>query len=451
MARRPLTIRARLTLVFAVATAAVLLVIGLAVYLLFSAGAAGTIDRSLKQRQRALRLLAAEETKAGELRAESGERLLQIFSPDGTLLSSTRLLGARPVLSDGRVRQAARAPFGREQTLPVVGESRIRAFAAAKGRWVVVIAEPLDGVHALRLRLAILLALALPVGLLIAGYPGYRLAEAALRPVERMRLQAAQITDSNLTDRLPVADTDDELSRLGATFNALLDRLAGAFARERRIVSDASHELRTPLAILSTELQVAIRPDRSWEQLHEAARSALDETRRLSRLADDLLILARSDEGRLPLRPDPIDVGTILHDLERRNRATVADGDRALETHVDIDGGAVVLADPDRVAQALDNLVANGLRHGAGTIEVHAAAGPAGTVELSVLDHGKGFGAHLPRAFERFSQGDRAHGGSGSGLGLSIVEAIARAHGGSVRAEDAPGAGARVTIALPEA
>ena len=322
--------------------------------------------------------------------------------------------------------------------------------ASTEAALVAVIGESLDREHDLRVRLAVLLVIVLPAALLAASYLGYRLAGAALAPVERMRARAAQITDSDLSERLPLPESQDEIARLGRTFNGLLDRLAAAIARERRIVSDASHELRTPLAVLSAELQVAARPDRTPGQLHEAVVSALEETGRLSHLADDLLVLARSDEGDLPLRLEPLDVGDVLHDVARRNDTAVRAAGRTLDTHVDIEGGAVVLADPDRVAQALDNLVGNALLHGAGAIVVRAAAGEPGVVELSVGDEGPGFGDVLDAAFERFTQGDPSR-GAGAGLGLAIVDAIARAHGGGVRAEDLPGGGARVTLALPAA
>jgi two-component system, OmpR family, sensor kinase len=451
--RRPVTLRARLTLLFAAATAAVLLVVGLAVFVLFSLGITGSIDDGLRQRARALEAVARDERTPTEIRADSGEPLLQLYAPDGTMLTGTRALGTHPVLTRAEVARAARAPFSDElEHAPTGGEARIRAFGVDGGRLVAVIGESLDREHDLRVRLAVLLAIVLPAALLAASYLGYRLAGAALAPVERMRARAAQITDSDLSERLPLPRSQDEIARLGRTFNGLLDRLAAAIARERRIVSDASHELRTPLAVLSAELQVAARPDRTPGQLHEAVVSALEETGRLTRLADDLLVLARSDDGNLPLRLEPLDVGDVLRDVARRNNSAIRAAGRELTTHVDIDGGAVVLADPDRVAQALDNLVGNALQHGAGSIAVRAGSGAPGYVELSVRDGGPGFGGALDQAFDRFSQGDPSRGaGAGTGLGLAIVDAIARAHGGDARAEDLAGGGARVTVALPAA
>ncbi len=449
---RPVTLRARLTLVFAAATAVVLLVVGLAVHTLYDTGVSSSVDAGLRQRESALKALARRQTDAERIRSLSGERLIQVYAPDGRLLAGSLTIRGTPLLNSDQVARAARGTVAStRREVRSTGEARLRAFPLADGRFVAVIAESLDRVNDLSGRLATILAIALPAALLIAGYLGYRLAGAALGPVERMRAQAARITESDLDERLTLPRSRDEISRLGRTFNALLDRLAGAVERERRIVSDASHELRTPLAVLRAELQVAAREDRSPEQVRGAVHSALEETGRLSRLADDLLVLARSDQGRLPLRLEPVDVHDLLRDAERRNSGAVAAAGRTLHTSVDVVGGAVVLADPDRVAQALDNLLANALRHGAGPVDVRAGAEADGRIALAVSDDGPGFGAALPLAFERFSQGDPAHGSAGSGLGLAIVQAIAVAHGGEARAQDLPGGGARVTLVLPAA
>jgi two-component system OmpR family sensor kinase len=444
------TLRARVTLAFAGASAAVLALVGLGVFGLFSLGVTGSIDSGLRQRQYRLEAAAKHTSSPVSLRLRSGERFLQLYSADGSLVTSSvpargaRLLGRAQV-----IRGDDHPYYGEVESLPGEAdeEARLRVFPLHRLGLVAVIGESLEGEHELQLRLGILLALALPLALAIASYLGYRLAGAALGPVERMRARAEQITGSDLTERLPLPAAQDEIARLGHTFNELLDRLAAAFARERRIVSDASHELRTPLAVLQAELQVAARPERTPEQLREAIGSALEETHRLARLADDLLILARNDGGSLPLRLEPLDVADVLRDLARRNPAAAAG---ALTTAVDIPGGAVVRADPDRLAQALDNLVANAQIHGDPPIEVRAR--PAGdAVAFTVTDAGPGFGAAIDSAFERFTQGDHSRGGSGSGLGLAIVEAIAGAHGGHVSAEDLPAGGARVTLVLPSA
>jgi two-component system OmpR family sensor kinase len=289
-----------------------------------------------------------------------------------------------------------------------------------------------------------------PLALLLASYAGYQVAGAALRPVERMRERAEQITEHDAAERLPVPATRDEIEALGRTFNELLERLDSALGRERRLLSDASHELRTPLTVLQTGIQVALRRERDAAELREALETAEREAGRVARIAEDLLVLARADQGRLPLRREPLAAGELLEAAMRRALPVAEAAGR--DVLVEGDGpDAVVLADRDRAVQALDNLLANALAHGGGRVRLLAR--PAGQrVELHVLDEGPGFPEQLrARAFERFSQGEEARSGEGSGLGLAIVAAIARAHGGGVDARNLPGGGADVWITLPVA
>jgi two-component system OmpR family sensor kinase len=258
-------------------------------------------------------------------------------------------------------------------------------------------------------------------------------AGAALRPVERMRARAAAIGDAELGERLPEPGTGDELDRLAGTLNELLERRQQALEHERRVVSDASHELRTPISVLRTRLDVALRGPGDATSLREGLEGAQDDVGRLARLADDLLVLARADEGRLPLRAEPLDVQHLLEATVARHAADAAAAGRRLGAETEVEGGAVVLGDADRLAQVLDNLVVNALRHGAGAIAVVARPAPSGSaVKIVVRAAGPGFPPDfLPKAFDRFSQVVR---GEGSGLGLALVEAIVRAHGGSVAA-----------------
>ncbi|MHB1835487.1 MAG: HAMP domain-containing sensor histidine kinase, partial [Solirubrobacteraceae bacterium] len=294
-----------------------------------------------------------------------------------------------------------------------------------------------------------LLFIAGPLALLLASLAGYELARAALRSVEQLRTQAEQITEHELSERLTVPPADDELSALGRTLNVMLDRLEAAVARERRVVSDASHELRTPLTTLRAEVDLALMGDRDRVQLRAALRSASDEARRMSRLADDLLVLARADQGRLPLNPKSLPVRDLLQQVAGHARAAAETRGRSIVI-ADVPEGAQVRADPDRAAQALDNLITNALQYGAGTISLSASNGGP-LVELHVTDEGPGFTHQfLERAFERFARGEEASlNAQGSGLGLSLVQALASAHGGHASARNRPGGGADVWIALP--
>jgi signal transduction histidine kinase len=222
----------------------------------------------------------------------------------------------------------------------------------------------------------------------------------------------------------------------------MLDRLESAFDRERAFVADASHELRTPLTRLKAELELAGREGRTADELSAAVHSAAEETERLVRLAEDLLVLARADRGRLPLRTQPLSAVDLLERVRARNAPHAAtEGDPGLRLE----------GDPLRLEQALGNLVDNARRHGGGDVTLRAERDATGAIVLRVRDHGGGvaepFRAH---AFERFSRADEARGeDGGTGLGLAIVRAIARAHGGEAGIDDAPGGGADVWIRLP--
>jgi signal transduction histidine kinase len=227
----------------------------------------------------------------------------------------------------------------------------------------------------------------------------------------------------------------------------MLDRLDAGLARERRFVADASHELRTPLATLRTELELAMRRPRSVEELEAALRSAGEEVERLVRLAEDLLVLARADDGRLLLRVERHDVRGLLDAVAGRNDTRASAAGRTLE----VSGlqEQVLAGDRLRLEQALGNLVDNALRYGEGTVRLEART-EDGWLVLSVSDRGEGFPPEfLPYAFERFSRADVARTGGGVGLGLAIVDAIARAHGGSARAANRAEGGAEVTIVIP--
>jgi len=284
-----------------------------------------------------------------------------------------------------------------------------------------------------------------PLALILASLAGYGLAGAALRPIEAMRRRAADISATSLDDRLPVPPTQDEVSRLGETLNAMLARIGDGLARERRFVADASHELRTPLALLKTELELALRRARTTEELESAIRAAAEDTERLSRIADDLLLLARAEQGRVPIKREAVDVADVLETVAERFRPRAQLEQRDLS----VAPGDPLVVKGDRVLleQALGNIVDNAFSHGAGPITLSADR-RNGSAELHVRDEGGGFAADfLARAFERFSRGQKTS-TDGSGLGLAIVETIADAHEGHAHAANTNGGGADVWITL---
>jgi signal transduction histidine kinase len=414
-------IRVRLTLAFTATLVLLLTVLGALVYDRHAAGLDDAIDQGLAARAAELGPLEAREP--GLLRRahlpESDETLEAVLAVDGGVLDAT------PNTDAAALRRAVAAHGGgpREARLPGFDHAvRLLSVPAGGGRVAVAgtaLADRDEALAALRRELL----LALPVVLLGSALLAYAFAAAALRPVERMRRRAAAISAERGDARLPVPPADDELARLGSTLNSLLDRMRAARDRERRFAADASHELRTPLALLRTELDLALDGARTHAELLAALRSASEETERLIRLADDLLLLARADDDRLALRPASVDAAVLAERMAARFAAGAAAEGRAIA--VRCPPGLMLEADEAALDRALANLIANALQHGRGdvTLEISATA-----PQLRVRDEGDGAAA-TGDLFRRFQRGP-ARSTEGSGLGLAIVAAVAEAHGG---------------------
>ena len=283
------------------------------------------------------------------------------------------------------------------------------------------------------------------------GIGAYWLARAALAPVERLRREAAALSEHDTGATLREPGTHDEIAALAGTMNDLLLRLRRALARQRAFVADASHELRTPFAVLHGELELAGRPGRSREELTAAVASAAEEASRLTRITDDLLLLARGDENKLSLQLERTDITSLLARSADRARARAEAA--GVTCRVEAATGLTAAVDAGRIRQAVDNLLDNALRFAPrGTqVVIHAEiAGPSLVIEVS--DAGPGFPAEfLPHAVERFRRPDQDRGRSagGAGLGLAIVQAIAVAHGGTAAAANGPEGGATIKLEIP--
>jgi len=446
-ARAPL--RIKLTLAFTGVMAVLLAGASVTLSLLSAANLDRAIDDGLEARAGDAAALVRSGTQSGRL-SGSGEALAQVLSPSGQLLDTTPGAGDAPLLTPAELREAATGGVVSERPPREGADDGIRVLGrpapTGRGEVVIAVGESLEQRRRALESLHTLLAIGGPLALLVASLAGYAVAAAALRPVERMRRRAAELT-GEAEGRLPVPPSRDEISRLGDTLNAMLGRLQAVLARERSFVSDASHELRTPLAILRTELELALRGDSTKLELQDAVRSAAEETERLNQLADDLLVIARSDQGRLPVRSAELDARELLESVAHRFAARARAEERTL--CAEAPDGLTLTADRARLEQALANMVDNALRHGGGDV-VLTAARDDGRMLLHVRDHGPGFPADfLPAAFERFSRADEARSRGGTGLGLAITSAVARAHGGEARASNRGGGGADVWLDLP--
>lgn len=454
MSRLP--IRLRLTLAFTLVMALLLTATGLFLYVRLGHELDASLNAGLRSRADAVTALV-QQADSG-LRdggtsslADPDESFAQVIDASGAVVDSTPRLRDVPVLDPGQLERARRGTIIVDLGPPLGADDPARVLATpvdAQGvRLVVVVGASREGRTEALASLRAQLLVGGPIALLLASLAGYALAAAALRPVESMRRGAAEISGASEGRRLPLSRSDDEIRRLGETLNEMLSRLETALARERGFVADASHELRTPLALLKTELELAVRQPRTPEELQTALRSAVEEVDRLAQLAEDLLAIARSDRGTLPIRAAPLKVAELFADVVHRFDARAAAAGRGIE--VDDPGDLALVADGLRLEQALGNLVDNALRHGSGTIRL-AAIERDGRVETHVTDEGGGFPPDfLPHAFERFSQADKSRRIGGAGLGLSISEVIARAHGGWARAQNHAAGGADTWLSLP--
>jgi signal transduction histidine kinase len=448
---RRLPIRLRLTLPFAAAMALVLAAVALFLYVRVGNALLSSADQNVRAQLGEMSGDAERGSSFADRDPAGAPTVGQLVRADGTVARSSPAVLA-PLLSDARrrdvlagrtLRWTARIPalrgVWRVIAEPVRTPSGGAALVAAES--LAVRDEALD-------RLSRELLFGAPLALAVATLGGYLVAAAALRPVDAMRARAADITASKPGRRLPVPEARDELSRLASTLNDMLGRLEAALEHERRFVADASHELRTPLTMLRTELELALMQERSRGELEEALQSAAEETERLTTLADDLLLIARSDQGRLPVRREQLDTRELLDTVaERFSGGVAAEGRRVVVTSAE---PIALVADRMRLEQALGNLVANALQYGAGDVELRAAVRD-GKVELHVTDEGRGFAPDfIARAFERFSRAETGRSTGGSGLGLAIVRLIAEAHGGSAGVANRSTGGADVWIVLPE-
>jgi signal transduction histidine kinase len=441
----------RLTAVFAAAMVLVLAGAAVFVYARLRDDLDEAIDESLAARAGALAVVAQRSGSdlgdAGPAAlGEPDEAFSQVLGADGRVLAARGRVSGR-ALPPRLVRIGAREPVrvdmkvtGLDGTVRVLA----RPLPGTPGA-VVVVGQSLGDRDETLTGLLVSFGIGGPIAVLVASLLGYGLATGTLRPVEAMRRRAAAVSLSAGDEALPLPEAHDEVRRLGETLNEMLDRLRRSFERERRFVADASHELRTPIAVLKTELETLLRRDHPPE-MHDALVAAADEADHLARLAEDLLVLARASEGRLAVRPEPLDSHRVLASTrDRFGERAATEGRRIV---VDAPAGLVLDADPMRLRQALGNLVDNALRHGGRDIVLAARAADGGVV-VEVADGGHGFPAALgDRAFERFTRGDEARTRGGAGLGLSIVRAIADAHGGRASIASDPG-GARVRLWLP--
>lgn len=453
-----MSIRLRLSLVVALTTSLLVAAGGIVCAAVLSSGLRATLEDAL--RRSSTRLVA--EVASGQIRLGTDapvvepardQSIVQVLSSQGRLEFTTVRAGGKELLSPQQRTQASSGRIFVQRQRPQWRNPRLLLAEPIPGHTgrLLLVGSSLDELDNATSRLEGLLLSGGSALVVLASLGGFVLAGRALRPVERLRVEAAAISATLPERRLAAPSTHDEVARLADTLNSLLDRLQGALSHQREFVAVASHELRTPLAVLQAELEIARRPGRSEEEIRRSLDVLAPRVGLLSRLADDLLLLARGDGGALPLHR----VGQSLEPLVAETLGSLS---RVADAHgvllaLDADPEVDAAVDAGRFQQVIDNLVGNAIEHASGSSLVEVLLREeAGEAVVEVRDNGPGFPDDvLSRAFERFTRADvsRRRGRRGAGLGLAIVRLIVEAHGGSVVARNLEGGGASVVVRLP--
>jgi signal transduction histidine kinase len=455
------SVRARATLASVVVVGAALAVGALGLISMLRA----SLQEGVETAARAQLNDVASLLRVGQLPAElppaEGDTFTQVVGPNGEVLAtSASLLGTAPIShlhvgEDGAVIGAIPTLSANERSGPSDPEGPYlllsKAFAAppgvpaASGPFTVYVAGSLRPVTQATATVGLALATGLPVLVALVGALVWIFGGRALRPVESIRAEVADISGRDLHRRVPQPASSDEVARLARTMNEMLDRLESSAAAQRRFVADASHELRSPLAVLQATLEVALaHPEGSaWPAV---ASDALDEARRLHRLVEDLLVLARGEEGNQAKRWQAVDLDELVLREGRRRRASSA------PVQIDLHrvSGGRVKGNPDQLARVVHNLMDNAQHHAASLVRVELTTS-AGTVLLVVADDGAGIApGDRQRVFERFARLDeaRSQDDGGTGLGLAIAKDIVASHGGAIEVTDSA-VGASFAVRLP--
>jgi two-component system, OmpR family, sensor kinase len=450
---RPRTLRGRLTIVFALVTAVLCLLVGVLVDFQYRNALRDALDDGLVTRFTNLeRDLAAGGDQAVEPTLPDAEAFAQIVDVDGEVVSAApRALLERRVLTRSEL-AAARTHRITIERGAAPGDQQSRLLAGPAGQkglgLVVVVGTSLDEAIDAQQRLEQALVIGLPLLAAIVSVGAWFVAGAALKPVRDLVAEADEISAvaaRGHRQRLSVPETGEELADLARHLNELIARIEAALEHERAFLDEASHDLRTPISIVRSELELARMQTEPGSELARALDSSLEEVDRLDRLAVNLLVLARTRSAG-PLRPERVELGA----LSRRAAQTVArsrDGDAV---PVEVTGSAQVRGDEDAIERAVLNLVENAARHADGRVDVEVSSDGDQAV-VTVRDDRPGFPPELlGAAAGRFVRGANSGSGEhGAGLGLAIVDAIASAHGGELEIENRDEGGAEVQLRLP--
>ena len=457
-----LSIRAKLTLWYLSLATIVLVTFAVAIYLYLSRGLLNAIDTSLSNQADRLAHAVGHPSETEEPSQPGGlilaPQFVSVVDRDGKVADQIPDAEGHevPVIQPALERAANDwKPQYDEVSLSPTEHVRIITWPARDEdgeTFFVVVGQSLREVRRAQKQLIILLAIANPAALLLAGLGGLWLANKALSPVDRLTRAAERIGRGNLSERVEEPRSRDEIGRLAATFNQMINRLEQAFERERQFTADASHELKTPLAVLRGDIEVTLRRERSPDEYRRVLNSSLEEIARVTKLTDDLLTLARSDTDQTVLERETVRLDILAAEACDYMTSLARSAGVALDFHGP-EEAIIVEGDQKRLTQLLVNLLDNAIKY---TSEGGSArlllSTKDGSAVIEVSDTGRGIPASaLPHIFERFyRQTDpRDSRVTGFGLGLAISKWIVDAHGGTIEVESEEGTGTHFTVKLP--
>jgi heavy metal sensor kinase len=446
------SIGARLTFWYSLVLLSGLSIFGAGIWLLVSHSLRASLDQTLAEDAKGVITVLQSETEPDHLREELTE--YAAATPGGSLMEVQDVRGKKIVAS--RIVELPAADSASVFGVQAKRSGRYRTFATTVrvngATYRVLVGTPMDPTEATLGRLRLLLLWSAPAVLLLASLGGYWISRRALAPVDEITREARVIGIQNLSQRLAVLNTGDEIQRLSETWNGMLARLEGAVKRLSQFTADASHELRTPIALIRTTAELTLRRERSAETYREALRQVVVESERTTRLVEDLLLLARSDAGLPSLPLERMELTPLVQDVCQQGRV-LAEA-RQLQISAEIpDGPVYVEANDPALRRMLLLLLDNAVKYtpSGGQITLSVDRGPAGAT-VAVRDTGIGIPeTALPHVFERFYRVDesRNRDAGGTGLGLSIAKWIAERHHASLEAESVVGEGSVFRIRFP--
>ena len=460
------TVRGRLTLFYVSVLAAALIVVGVLIYVLLARALYVRVDENLQAGVRIAMTSLANDLAEGQdyndaarstaAEQSSSQQMLAIYDPTGRLLAE----GGRDGDLEIALPPLDTVPDGEDLLQTVIesdGDDRhrlaFRRVSIPPSNYIVVVGADLEPMDEELEFLRGTLAYVVPMVLIVAGIGGSFLARQSLSPVVSMADRARRIGIENLSERLPVANSHDELGHLAETFNELLARLEASLGQQRQFMADASHELRTPVAITRTAASVALQqPHRDEREYRETLEIVEQQATRLSRVVDDMFTLARADAGNYPVRQTPMYLDEVVDEVVRATRVLASA--RGVSVVGSTISSASFTGDEDLIRRLLVNLLDNAIRYAprGSTVQTRLELTPGGYA-ISVSDQGPGIPRDVqPHIFERFYRADAARARSesdGAGLGLALVRWIAIVHGGDVILAQSTEAGSTFTVQLP--